>query len=80
MAYNRLDTKYYAGQTWDENAITQIDNSFESLWNYVTPQMYGAVADGVTDDTVAVQAALDSGKNVYFPEGRYKVTQTLNAF
>jgi hypothetical protein len=80
MAYNRLDTKYFAGQTWDEDAIAQIDDSFESLWNYVTPQMYGAVADGVTDDTAAVQAALDSGKNVYFPEGRYKVTETLNAF
>lgn len=80
MAYNRLDTKYFAGQTWDEDAIAQIDDSFESLWNYVTPQMYGAVADGTTDDTAAVQAALDSGKNVYFPEGRYKVTSQLNAF
>ena len=64
MSYNRLDAEYYSGQVWDENAISRIDNSFEALWNYVTPQMYGAAGDGVTDDTEAVQAALDSGKNV----------------
>jgi hypothetical protein len=29
--------------------------------DYVTPEMFGAVGDGVTDDTQAVQDALDSG-------------------
>jgi parallel beta-helix repeat protein len=34
---------------------------------------YGAVGDGVTDDTAAVQAALNAraGKDVYFPAGTY---------
>lgn len=47
------------------------------LNHYVTPQMYGAVADGVADDTIAVQTALDAGSIVYFPAGRYKVTRQL---
>ncbi len=42
-----------------------------------TPQMFGAVADGVEDDTGAVQAALDAGGIIYFPAGRYKVTREL---
>lgn len=32
---------------------------------------FGAVGDGVTDDTVSIQAAIDTGKDVFFPEGNY---------
>ena len=41
--------------------------------DYVTPQMYGAVGDGTTDDTSAIQAAFDSGHNVLFPNGTYLI-------
>jgi polygalacturonase len=43
---------------------------------YVTPQMFGAIADGETDDTAAIQAALNSladGGTLYFPPGTYRV-------
>lgn len=39
---------------------------------------YGAVGDGVADDTAAVQAAINTGKAVYFPSGTYKVTSALS--
>lgn len=32
---------------------------------------YGATGDGTTDDTVAIQAAIDSGNDVFFPNGTY---------
>jgi hypothetical protein len=47
----------------------------------VRPQLFGAAADGVTDDDVAIQNALDSatvGIPVYFPAGTYLFDTTLN--
>jgi len=39
---------------------------------------FGAVGDGIADDTMAVQNALNSGENeVHFPEGDYRITKTL---
>lgn len=38
---------------------------------------FGATGDGVTDDTAAIQAAIDSQQSVYFPSGTYIVTSEL---
>ena len=43
----------------------------------LTPQMFGAKGDGVTDDTIAIQAAIDSlylnSGTLFFPKGTYIV-------
>ena len=43
---------------------------------------YGAKGDGVTDDTAAIQKALNalglSNPTLYFPAGTYRITQTLS--
>jgi len=39
---------------------------------------FGAVGDGVRDDTDAVQAAVDRGGAILFPPGRYRLTRTVN--
>jgi hypothetical protein len=40
---------------------------------------FGATGNGSTDDTAAIQAAINatSGRTLYFPKGIYKVTSTL---
>lgn len=38
---------------------------------------FGAKGDGVTDDTFALQTALEKGGEVYFPKGVYLVKKTL---
>jgi hypothetical protein len=39
---------------------------------------YGATGNGTTDDTAAIQAAIDAKNCIYLPEGTYKITATLN--
>jgi hypothetical protein len=40
---------------------------------------FGASANGVADDTAAIQAAHDAGQGIlFFPPGTYRITRTLN--
>jgi hypothetical protein len=43
----------------------------------VSVKDFGAVGDGVTDDTAAIQAAINTGKAFYVPAGKYLITSTL---
>ena len=44
----------------------------------VSVKDFGAVGDGVTDDTAAVQSAISSGaKAIYFPKGKYLCTSKI---
>jgi hypothetical protein len=48
------------------------------LRDVVSVKDFGAVGDNSTDDTAAIQAALNSGsKTIYCPSGTYKTTATL---
>lgn len=43
----------------------------------VNVKSFGAVGDGVADDTTAIEDALAASDNVYFPEGLYVTTKAL---
>lgn len=43
----------------------------------VSVKDFGAVGDGVTDDSASIAAAIASGTNVYFPAGNYRISTSL---
>ena len=47
------------------------------LEQYVSVKDFGAVGDGVADDTAAIQAAIDTERGVFLPKGTYLVTSSL---
>lgn len=54
-------------------------NSFHTVLNGPVANVkdYGAVGDGVNDDTSAIVAALAANVRIYIPEGRYRITSTI---
>lgn len=48
------------------------------LKDFVSVKDFGAVGDGVTDDTAAIQAAEDASGALYFPAGTYLINSTIN--
>jgi hypothetical protein len=68
--------------------ISALAEDFTNLQIGVNVKSYGATGDGSTDDTAAIQAAIDSfgsggvlatanGGTLYFPPGLYKITGGL---
>ena len=49
----------------------------DKLAQYVSVKDFGAVGDGVTDDTAAIQAALNTNLSVLLPVGNYYVTDMV---
>lgn len=44
---------------------------------WISVLKYGAKGDGVTDDTKAIQKAVEEADILYFPQGIYKITDTV---
>jgi len=53
-------------------------NVGDKLSEIVSVKDFGAVGDGVTDDSAAIQAAINANAGVYFPAGTYAVLTTIN--
>ena len=65
---------------YDQGATGAVNRPFnQKLAEQVSVLDFGAVGNGTTDDTAAIQAALNTGKNVYFPNGTYMVASSILA-
>jgi hypothetical protein len=49
----------------------------ERFADVVNVKDYGAVGDGLNDDSAAILAACETGKSVYLPAGRYRVSRLI---
>jgi len=55
----------------------------QSLIGYVMAKSYGVVGDGITDDTAALQNAINAcgaTKTLFLPDGTFKVTSTTGTY
>lgn len=60
-------------------ALQRIDDTVARMF-HISVLDYGAVGNGTTDDTAAIQAAIDaapSGSIIFFPVGAYLISSTL---
>jgi hypothetical protein len=75
MARTRIKSKQVTHLLDDANAVAV--PLYNKLSETVSVKDFGAVGDGVTDDTDAIQAAIDAGGNIMLPVGTYKITSAL---
>jgi hypothetical protein len=64
-------------------AILKIEAECEATHNavtklHVTPEMFGAIGDGKTDDTEAFKKMIATGKKMFIPTGDYLIFDTLD--
>lgn len=58
-------------------AVQRLNGLTNGTYGEINVKIAGAAGDGVTDDTAAIQAALDTGIKTYFPPGSYLISSPL---
>lgn len=72
-----LNSKPQLSSSVQNHSLT-LNKFASSSVKYVTPEQYGAVGDGETDDSLAIQGAIDSCYPVFFTSNKtYIVTELL---
>ena len=72
-ATDAANVNYIQGGTGSTNRTVET-----KLQEFVSVKDFGAVGDGVTDDTDAFEAAIDASYGVYIPAGEYLITREIS--
>lgn len=81
---NTVGLHFVATGSGSGTGTAELSQTVETkLQQIVSVKDFGAVGDGVADDTAAIQAAINyiksiSGGEVDFPQGNYKITAPIN--
>nr|DAL34895.1 MAG TPA_asm: tail spike protein [Caudoviricetes sp.] len=79
--FTNLDVQEEINRKIDELVNSgMLDGLFKKYIPYVTPQMYGAKGDGVTDDTIAFQKCFNANKKIVVPRGEYNVNNCTTIY
>lgn len=70
------DASYLLTQTTGTTTPRTLENRFTEI-PILNVKDFGAVGDGVTDDTAAIQRAINTNKKIYFPAGTYMLTSHI---
>ena len=57
-----------------------VRSSLSKFSDTVSVLDFGAVGNGVADDTAAIQAAINTGKHVYIPTGTYRLSNAIGFY
>ncbi|WP_208645521.1 glycosyl hydrolase family 28-related protein [Mucilaginibacter endophyticus] len=79
-----LDTDPQYKTTNEQEPLTALPEAakkdipdFPAVETWANLKALGAKGDGVSDDTQAIQAAIDKYETIYVPQGWYRVSQTI---
>ena len=76
-----FDTRYVTGalpaQRAGQDGARQVMRALPATRDWASVRSFGAKGDGVSDDTAAIQKAIDSRRTVYLPLGIYVVNDTI---
>lgn len=74
---------YYTLNAYVNKKIKDFVSEFVGVVGVIyTPQMFGAKANGSSNDTVAIQAAIEAAKGgtVFFPAGTYSIASPIQTY
>ncbi len=80
----------YGNAEMEVKTVLELQDGSDKKYNYVidTPDLplqkdwtnikkYGALGDGITDDTEAIRRAIEDSDILYFPQGKYRISDTI---